>query len=182
MDVKIRPAAEDVVSMEKDASGTYTVKCKNGTVEYKVAMSQIQGNEVCKATPPKGASSVIADFNGTYTVMCKDGTIEHAVPKARVDSGDYCGQGSKPLPGVNQVNPKAFNAFNFWRDGQGSEILDYPLGYDVDYGSTTPDSVFYVDEAEYWKDNKYIGVPTEGAKVVNDVLEYPVKNDKQLKL
>jgi hypothetical protein len=34
----------------------------------------------------------------------------------------------------------------------------------------------------YWKGNKFIGVPTEGAKVVNGVLEYPVKNNKALKL
>jgi hypothetical protein len=80
--------------MEKDASGTYTVTCKNGTKEYKVAMSQIQSNEVC---------------------------------------------------GVTQVNPKAFNAFNIWRDGNGAEILDYPLGYDVQDGPPTPDGVFYVE-------------------------------------
>ena len=42
--------------------------------------------------------------------------------------------------------------------------------------------MFYVEEAAYWKDDKFMGVPTAGAKVVNDVLEYPVKNGKQLKL
>lgn len=83
---------------------------------------------------------------------------------------------------VTQVNPKAFNAFNIWRDGQGSEILDYPRGYDVTRGRTIPDDVFYVEKNAYWNKGKFIGVPTEGAKVVNDVLEYPVKNGKQLKL
>jgi hypothetical protein len=85
--------------------------------------------------------------------------------------------------GVTQINPKAFNAFNIWRDGQGSEILDYPQGYDYRGDDrTTPDGVFYVENAAYWKDKKFMGVPTAGAKVVNDVLEYPVQNGKQLKL
>ena len=75
---------------------------------------------------------------------------------------------------VTQVNPKAFNAFNIWRDGQGSEILDYPQGYEIQEGTTEADGVFYV--------NEYVSVPTEGAKVVNDVLEYPARNGKQLKL
>ncbi len=83
-----------------------------------------------------------------------------------------------------QVNPMAFNAFNMWSDGQGAEILDYPERYDSFEGKETPDSVFYVQHAAYWMDDpsKFTGVPTEGAKVVNDVLEYPVKNGKQLKL
>jgi hypothetical protein len=96
----------------------------------------------------------------------------------------------QPPKGVTQVNPMAFNAFNIWRDGNGAEILDYPQGYDVEQGSTDPDGVFYVEEAEYWDrkwgsgvpTEKFIGVPTAGAKVVNDVLEYPVRNGKQLKL
>ena len=98
---------------------------------------------------------------------------------------------------VTQVNPKAFNAFNIWRDGQGSEILDYPQDYPVIGANKTPDGVFYVEDAAYWAGTgdwatKFIGVPTEGAevvsvitdeaKVVNDVLQYPVKNGKQLKL
>lgn len=92
------------------------------------------------------------------------------------------GTTTAPTLTLVQINPKAFNAFNIWRGGQGSEILDYPQGYDVIDGSTTPDGVFYVERDAYWKDQKFIGVPTEGAKVVNDVLEYPVKNGKQLKL
>ncbi len=93
---------------------------------------------------------------------------------------------------VTQVNAKAFNAYDIWRDGQGAEILDYPLGYDVRGDSsgqcadTAPDGVFYIENnSEYWPvkhSNKFMGVPTMGAKVVNDVLEYPIKNNKQLKL
>jgi hypothetical protein len=173
--------AGDIASMEKDpATGLYTVTCTNGTKETKVTQSQIQSGEVCKAAPPQGASSIIADFSGTYTVMCKDGSIEQAVSKARVDSGDYCKQ--KPSPTVTQVNPKAFNAFLLWRDGKGTPILDYPAGYDVQEGKSDPDGMFYVAPSTFWQDDKFIGSVTEGAKVEGDLLIYPTKEGRALAL
>lgn len=42
--------------------------------------------------------------------------------------------------------------------------------------------MFFVDKLEYWYYSKFIAVPTLGAKVVNDVLEYPARNGRQLKL
>jgi hypothetical protein len=106
---------------------------------------------------------------------------ENQTPKSQ-DGSTTGGTTTAPTPTLVQINPKAFNAFNIWRDGQGSEIVDYPQGYNFGSFSTTPDGVFCVNGAAYWNDNGFIGVPTEGAKVVNDVLEYPVKNGKQLKL
>lgn len=86
-------------------------------------------------------------------------------------------------PGVPRVNHEAFNAFNIWRDGNGAEILDYPQDYDDMENTIKPaDQVFYVDKAEFIKDGKFVAVPTEGAKVVGDILEYPMRNGKQLKL
>jgi len=90
---------------------------------------------------------------------------------------------------VTQVDPTAFNAFIIWRDGQGNEILDYPQDYPqgsgVHAGRTNhPDGVFYVHGKMYRGGayNDFIAAPTDGAKVVNDVLEYPVQNGRQLKL
>lgn len=94
---------------------------------------------------------------------------------------------------VAQVNPLAFNAFDLYRSGQGTEILDYPKGWEVystsDWNEPSPksDGVFYDDPAAWRRQDgaRYLGftgVPTEGARVEGDVLEYPVRNGKQLKL
>jgi len=90
--------------------------------------------------------------------------------------------GDKPPEGTTQVNPMAFNAVNVWRDGQGSEMMGYPQGYDDVIGMTTPDGVFYVEDALYWTDRKFSGISTEGAKVANGAREYSVQNGKKLKL
>jgi hypothetical protein len=84
---------------------------------------------------------------------------------------------------VSQVNPNAFNAFNIWRDGQGAEILDYPRDYESITNKKTSDGVFYINPYDYYLRNfTFVGTPTKGAIVVNDVLEYPAQNGKQLKL
>jgi hypothetical protein len=111
-------------------------------------------------------------------LMCAAGAL------ASCGFGHNSGSEVKDTPssgGVTQVNPKAFNAFNIWRDGQGAEILDYPQDYGV-WAPISPDGVFFVSRNEYWQPRKFVGVPTEGAKVVNDLLEYPVQNGRQLKL
>lgn len=81
---------------------------------------------------------------------------------------------------VTQVNPKAFNAFSIWHDGQGSEILNYPEHYGAELPQ--PDEVFYILRSEYELNGRFLGTPTEGAKVENDLLEYPVRNGRQLKI
>lgn len=83
---------------------------------------------------------------------------------------------------VNQVNPKSFNAFNIWRDGQGSEILEYPQGYDVEEGSATPDGVFYEERHAYYSHGIFQGIPTSGASVASDILVYPAHGGRTLKL
>ena len=95
---------------------------------------------------------------------------------------------SPSLSVVTQVNSKAFNAYNIWRDGQQAEMLDYPQGWEQSSGvDTSPEDVFTVAMIKYWSnDPNYprpiMGIPTEGASVVDDVLEYPVRDGKQLKL
>jgi hypothetical protein len=192
--------AEDILSMEKDPSGSYTVTCKNGSKEYKVAMSEIQSNRVCKATSPRDASSVTseassitAEFGGTFTVMCKNGAVEHGVSKARVDSGDYCGRKLPPSQGDNQVNPKvnpmAFNASNLWRDGKGTPILQYPSDFRLISGRIAPDGLFYLPPEEYWQEktdyfaeNTFTGSVTEGVKMEGNIVTYPAKEGRTLAL
>jgi hypothetical protein len=117
--------------------------------------------------------AIVKNPDGTFTVTCDWGAVENNVTAEQINKNDVC-KGT-------QVNPMAFNAFDIWRDEKGVEILDYPLGYDALEGAATPDGVFYVDRESYW-DKKFTGVPTKGAKVVDGVLEYPLKNGKQLKL
>lgn len=140
----------DIASMKADASGNFTVSCKNGTTEYNVTPSQIQNNQVCM--PASG--------------------------------------------GVVKVNPLAFNAYEIWSTGKGSDILDYPAdnyklhdgererGFGID-----SDRVFYLIRKTLYRDinwpngpTEYLPVPTKDAKVANDTLEYPILNGKQLTL
>ncbi len=63
--------------------------------------------------------------------------------------------------------------------------MDYPPGYDVwPEGRISSDGVFYQSGAGWWRGEAFVATPTEGAKVVHvdDVIEYPVRNRKQLKL
>lgn len=86
---------------------------------------------------------------------------------------------------ATQVNPQAFNGFNIWRYGDEKELLDYPKGWEQSAGAdTSADDIFSVALDKYWSSNTFkpIGVPTEGVNVVGNVLEYPVRNGKQLKL
>jgi hypothetical protein len=121
----------------------------------------------------------IAFFAMLFSVACI-GKNKHP-KKERIHDDD-----ANPKQSVPQVNPKAFNAFNIWRDGQGAEILDLPQDYDAATGTLVTDDVFYIERAKYWylnpREVEFIGIPTEGAAVVNDVLEYSVKNGKQLRL
>jgi hypothetical protein len=148
---------------------------------------------------------------GLLTVSCwqrdyNKKEVEHEKPAKEPPPGDANSGGSTPpsdttttppsnttatptpTAEITQVNPKAFNAFDIWRSGSGSETLHYPQGYDVEAGSAPSDGVFFVESPAFWKDHadwgkqKFIAVPTEGAKVVNDVLEYPAQNGKQLRL
>ena len=112
-------------------------------------------------------------------VQCTPLKSLQSTAKSAEDDGSI---GSNPPEGVTQMNPKAFNAVNIWRDGQGSEITDFPQDYNDVIGSTTPDGVFYVEDAVYWTGRKFTGMPTEGAKVANDLLEYPTQNGKKLRL
>lgn len=104
-------------------------------------------------------------------------------------TGDTASMEKDPATGT-QVNPKAFNAYNIWRDGKGTEILDYPAGYFVPeaYPAGHPDGVFYVEGYSYWKRipdwgvPKFIGSVTEGAKVEGDLLTYPTKEGRSLAL
>jgi hypothetical protein len=113
---------------------------------------------------------------GLYTVTCTDGTKETKVTQAQIQSGKVCGR-------LTPVNPKAFNAFLLWRDGEGTPILDYPTGYDVLEGKIDPDGVFYVDPKMYWfNGNMFIKSVTEGAKVEGDLLTYPTKEGRTLAL
>jgi hypothetical protein len=117
--------------------------------------------------------TIVKNPDGTFTVTCDWGAVENNVTAEQINKNDVCK--------VTQVNPKAFNAFNIWRDGQGVEILDYPNGYDAKGDPTTSDDVFYV-ETKYFGDGKFKAVPTKGASVVQGVLQYPIQNGKQLKL
>ncbi|MEI8026681.1 MAG: hypothetical protein WCI18_10065 [Pseudomonadota bacterium] len=135
-------------------------------------------------------ASLQADGTGTFVVTCKDGHIERSVTSEAIKEENVCISIAKPTPGptptgpLTQVNPMAFNAFNIWREGQGAEILDYPELYGSLEGTIAPDGVFYVAPSEFVKKvgnlETFIGVPTEGAKVEGDVLEYPVRGSKQL--
>jgi hypothetical protein len=87
----------------------------------------------------------------------------------------------------SQVNSQAFNAFNIWRDGKGIEISDYPRNFQSTTGVVNSDGVFFFAEGMFWKKGddgvrNFIAVPTEGAKVEGDVLIYPPRSGKQLKL
>lgn len=124
----------------------------------------------------KDIASMQNDGTGKFTVKCRNGRVETSVTDEMIVQRKVC------LPIIRQVNPKAFTAFGLWRDGLGTEILDYPQGYEDTKGTSTPDGVFYVEPAGYWEDIYFTATPTEGAKVVNDVLEYPVNNGMQLKL
>jgi hypothetical protein len=120
------------------------------------------------------------------TPQDQDGT-QNKIPVG-TNPGDSAPDDTTPGGSVRgvQVNPKAFNALSLWRDDRGYDIVRYPYDYNVEDGEQTPDGVFYVESADYYKSDlagrKFIAVPTEGAKVVGDALEYPVKNSRQLKL
>jgi hypothetical protein len=60
--------------------------------------------------------------------------------------------------------------------------LDYPQGWEVTSGRINSDGVFYFVEQEFWHGDKFIFVPTEGAEVEGDTLDYPLRNGKLLKL
>lgn len=124
----------------------------------------------------KDIASMQDDENGKFNVICKDGRREREVTAEAIEQGDVC----KSDAGV-QLNPKAFNSFNIWLSGQGTEIVDYPAVYG-DMDPKPEDGVFFVSTYKFWADGKTIGVPTERAKVYRDVLEYPVRNGKQLRL
>jgi hypothetical protein len=85
--------------------------------------------------------------------------------------------------GVKQVNPKAFNAFNIWRDGKGAEVLDYPQGYEVRDGSIEATAgIFYEHREAYWYNDGANSAPTAGASVAGDLLVYPPQEGRTLKL
>jgi hypothetical protein len=92
----------------------------------------------------------------------------------------------KDVSGAIQVNSKAFNAYNMWRDGKGTPILDYPAGYEVvDESKMKPDAVFYMADETYWGGlhaHKFRGSVTEGAKVGNDILIYSSNGGRTLVL
>jgi hypothetical protein len=81
-----------------------------------------------------------------------------------------------------RIDPMAFNAYNMWRDGNGSPILDYKEGYNVYTGEIVPDDVFFVSYKRYWKNTSFVGLVTQGAKVENNVLVYPEKDGRTLSL
>jgi hypothetical protein len=166
--------------------------CAAGVTEPNYGPNYVSGryptNARCGENQPWSSSLVTKDGGVLGAWIFADGDHDGFVWGSYVSNPGFglaCVGGVTPTPTPTpegRVNPNAFNAFNIWRDGQGSEILDYPQGYDVESGSIPPDGVFYVQESEYSTGRSFIGVPTEGAKVVNDVLEYPIKNNKWLKL
>jgi hypothetical protein len=100
---------------------------------------------------------------------------------------EYNGSETQTANSVGQIVP--FNAYLLWRDGNKNPdgttvkpILEYRTDYDRNKEKVTPDGVFYVAADTYWKDRKFIGTTTGGAKVEGDVLTYPEKEGRNLSL
>jgi hypothetical protein len=91
---------------------------------------------------------------------------------------------------VKEVNPLAFNAYNIWREGEDSERTSYPDGWIKGSVGRPDQGVFSVELSEFYKRVKidgvtrpqFIAVPTEGAVVVSDVLQYPERSRRILRL
>jgi hypothetical protein len=91
---------------------------------------------------------------------------------------------------VGEINPLAFNAYNIWSEGKGSDKTSYPDGWIKGSVGRPDQGVFSVELSEFYKRVKddgvtkqqFIAVPTEGAVVVSDVLEYPERSRRVLRL
>jgi hypothetical protein len=89
---------------------------------------------------------------------------------------------------ITQVDARFLNAFNIWRDGEGTPTLEYPADYvlreyNVSEEKVAPDGVFYLSRDIFFADSgKFLGTTTEGAKVEGDLLTYPEKNGRNLAL
>lgn len=98
------------------------------------------------------------------------------------DSGAQSASASEGVTLV--VNSKLFNAYNIWQSGEKKEISQYPgSGYGEQHGAKSDDGVFYVASETYLGEGgKKMARRTAGAKVAGDVLVYPVRDGRQLKL
>lgn len=79
---------DDIVAMERNNDGTYTVECLNGRVEESVTLEQIQANQVC-APLPSNIVYVERQDDGTFKVWCADGTELFATAE-ELRSGQVC--------------------------------------------------------------------------------------------
>jgi hypothetical protein len=115
----------------------------------------------------------------------------------------FCAEGNTlvitNLP-ITDIDARAFNAFNIWRDGLGEDvyrkpIYSYPIGYDrqADGLPASPEGTFFVSVQEYYSryggNNYFVGTPTNAAFVSGEiltdrtqggVLEYRPKNGNRL--
>lgn len=94
----------------------------------------------------------------------------------------------------SRIDPRAFNAFKIWQDGEGEPIYSYPNGYNVEeIKNEGPDGVFYVDKKDYWEmksspselSGRFIAQRTANIKKNKDdgSLSYPAnKQGKKLDL
>lgn len=129
----------------------------------------------------KDTKTTVKNPDGTFTVTCDWGAVEENVPAEKIN--DVCKPVPTPTPTPTPPpNKLPFNAFEMWRTGQGSAVLDYPQGYEITSGSTSPDGVFYENYEVYWANFTPIGVPTAGAFVSGALLTYPAQGERTLKL
>jgi hypothetical protein len=105
--------------------------------------------------------------------------------KPREFNNDSGVKNADPAVCPPQVNPNAFNAYNMWLDGSCDPVLNPPQDYENI--TSQEDGVFYESGKAYssMKNNQQpilIGVPTAGAAVEGDLLVYPARGKRTLKL
>jgi hypothetical protein len=122
-------------------------------------------------------------IRGGHWESSYNGGLFGAIKSDHVRAGLRCTYNPPDLALMNRL---PFDSFNTWRYGQGTGIFKYPWDYDETRGKSTPDGVFFVSDNEYLVPNVshsiFKGVPTQDAKVLNDVVEYPSKDGRNLKL
>jgi hypothetical protein len=121
-----------------------------------------------------------------FTVSCKqrDDNISETNAAQTNNAGAVSGLGRASAA----ADPIPFNAFQIWRDGKGSPILDYPASYDSKNGICTPDDVFCIKGNAYKRrlgwglGGLFVSTTTQEAKVDGSILTYTAKDGRQLSL
>lgn len=144
------------------------------------------------------SASVVLDLKpngkGTFNVTCSDGRTFSDVRDTDIMQNEVCSWLPEMTTGaknVVQIDPTLFNAYTTWRDSEfkiGSdkkvtEPLDYSSEWYSNAGSSSADGVFFVAQSDFWIDNHFETVyPTSRIVVLGDVLYYPPRGNKQLRL